>query len=179
MESTLITNILIPYDFSPASEKALFTGLRYAHLFRAQPHVVHVVENNQAFRIGNISSHKPNDETKHVFEELQRKINSLLLFGKDQVHFGRDIITEVIYGKVINEIVDYSDGNDIDLIVLGIRQKSGVASLLMNDTAWKIAKKVSCEVLWVKYDEDQKMVTPLILDDKLPAKTFAMSSHVF
>jgi nucleotide-binding universal stress UspA family protein len=52
--------------------------------------------------------------------------------------------------SVIAEIVDYAENNNIDLIVIGTRGRSGVRRLLLGSVASGVVTYAHCPVLVIK-----------------------------
>jgi nucleotide-binding universal stress UspA family protein len=69
---------------------------------------------------------------------------------KEKIH-GK-LTTDVIIAKqsVVTEIIEYSENNKIDLIVMGTRGRSGLKKLLLGSTAQKIITYAHCPVLVVR-----------------------------
>lgn len=69
---------------------------------------------------------------------------------KEKIH-GK-LITDVIVAKksVVTEIIEYSEQNNIDLIVMGTRGRSGLKKLLLGSTAQGIITYAHCPVLVVR-----------------------------
>lgn len=69
---------------------------------------------------------------------------------KEKIH-GK-LVTDVIVAKksVVTEIVEYSEQNNIDLIVMGTRGRSGLKKLLLGSTAQGIITYAHCPVLVVR-----------------------------
>ena len=86
----------------------------------------------------------PNEElvsnAKQPIEQILKKL------GLDNL--------EVVYlfGRAANEIVQYADDNNVDLIVLGSHGRHGV-KLLLGSTANAVLHHASCDVLAVRVKE--------------------------
>jgi nucleotide-binding universal stress UspA family protein len=60
--------------------------------------------------------------------------------------------TEVILTikSIVGEIVDYAEREDIDLIVIGTRETSGLKKMLLGSVASGVVTYATCPVLLVK-----------------------------
>jgi nucleotide-binding universal stress UspA family protein len=63
-----------------------------------------------------------------------------------------ELITEVVVSptSVVGEIVDYAEHENVDLIVIGSRGRSGFKRLLLGSTASGVVTYATCPVLVVK-----------------------------
>ena len=63
-----------------------------------------------------------------------------------------ELITEVVVSptSVVGEIVDYAEHENVDLIVIGSRGRSGFKKLLLGSTASGVVTYATCPVLVVK-----------------------------
>ena len=65
---------------------------------------------------------------------------------------GGKLTTDVIIAKksVVSEILEYSERNDIDLIIMGTRGRTGFKKLLLGSTAEGVITYAHCPVLVVR-----------------------------
>ena len=64
-------------------------------------------------------------------------------------------------GLAAETIVDHADAEEVDLVVMGTLGRSGVAGLLIGNTAETVLSQVKCSVLTIK---PQGFVTPVAID---------------
>jgi nucleotide-binding universal stress UspA family protein len=57
---------------------------------------------------------------------------------------------EAAFGAPARTIVEYADGNGIDLIVMGTHGRGGVAHLLLGSVAERVVRTARCPVLTVR-----------------------------
>ena len=65
---------------------------------------------------------------------------------------GVKFITEVIIAKesIVKEIIEYSEREKIDLIIIGTRGRSGLKKLLLGSTASGVVTYANCPVMVIK-----------------------------
>jgi nucleotide-binding universal stress UspA family protein len=64
------------------------------------------------------------------------------------INFSSDVILS--NKSVVAEIVDYAENNNIDLLVIGTRGRSGVRRLLLGSIASGVVTYAHCPVLVIK-----------------------------
>ena len=144
-----IRRILVPTDFSPASDAALAqarelaaalgASLRLAHVFE-EPFVASAMgADGQMFLPAEMRSLAVSGAEGRLKERLEATIDTSL--GHEAV---------VLTGPVAGTIVDYAQGHAVDLIVMGTHGRSGVAHLLLGSVAEKVVRTAPCPVLTVR-----------------------------
>jgi nucleotide-binding universal stress UspA family protein len=138
----MFTRILVPTDFSPASDNALRYARALAAKFGAALEVLHVLDND--FLRAVVTD--PHD----VEMGALKKVQSLLTAGERE----RGAMALVMRSDdPADEIVSYARSTPIDLIVMGTHGRHGVAHLLMGSVAEKIVRDAPCPVMTVRQSE--------------------------
>jgi len=143
------TRILVPTDFSPPSDAALATAKEMAERFGASIHVLHVLEDpysTSAYATevyGFLPPGLKESWQRNAEERLVR-----LLPPEERTRFGGT--STVVFGSPAKAIVEYADGNGIDLIVMGTHGRSGVAHLLLGSVAERVVRTARCPVLTIR-----------------------------
>jgi nucleotide-binding universal stress UspA family protein len=145
--------ILVPLDGSELAECVL----PHVEAFIKDYHVnnvvlVQVVEPPQK------SSYLDYEESASFTKELKEREEDRRAYAKkylDQVmnrleHEGTDIHTEVIYGRVADEVTDYAAKNAIDLILIATHGRSGISRWVRGSIADKILHTANAPVLMVR-----------------------------
>lgn len=135
-----VTRILIPCDFSPASEAALCHACDLATTFDAELHLLHVVSEPAVF-LGRFEPEA--DRLRLAREGLDR-----LLAPQEFVK--RPVLRDAVVGSPFREICRYAQQHDIDLIVMGTHGRSGLAHLAMGSVAEKVVRAAPCPVMIVR-----------------------------
>ena len=145
---TRIKNILVPVDFSDASNQALRYACELADTFEASLHVLHAVE-NPYLPGGYMEFYPPPAE---FFEQIEREARTqleTLLTREEQDRYGAILVQRT--GRPAEEIVEYvrAQGH-IDLIVMATHGRGGVARLMMGSVTERVVRGAPCPVLTLR-----------------------------
>lgn len=141
--------ILAATDFSEASRKAVMQGLMIAEHADAIFHLLHVVDSNDVPE--DLISHIPKGSSlkqeiiKEAAERLDEFVETL------QIDRAR-IQTHLLWGNPWQEIQRAVKDHAVDLVVMGTVGRSGVAGLLLGNTAEKLLDICDCSILTSKPD---------------------------
>ncbi|GAB4334021.1 MAG: universal stress protein [Calditrichia bacterium] len=141
-----INKILVPIDFSIYSQHAVETACRFAEMFGAQLHFIHVVEQevHPSFYSVGVSSVFEVDNTLP-----QRVIENMKGFTRD-ITQGMDCHYIVKEGKAHKEIVETAEQIKSDLIVIASHGLTGLDYILLGSTSEKVIRWAKNAVLVVK-----------------------------
>jgi nucleotide-binding universal stress UspA family protein len=137
--------ILLAYDGSAPSKKALEAAAAQAKAFNSRLALASVEENvpQYASDLGEVK-----DEAERLdrsFKELQREAREAAkLLGVD---FDR---ADVLIGNVPKTIIAHARNIGADLIILGASGRSGAWAGMLGTTAMKISHHATCSVLIVR-----------------------------
>ena len=140
-----VRSILVPIDFSTASEKALNYAVRLANQFNAKLTLLNVVE--------------PIATPDFAFYPLAMENDKVLAKAKE--HLKRacakasvddELIERFVVrnGAPFREIVDAARTLKVDLIVISTHGYSGLAHVFMGSTAERVVRHAECPVLVVR-----------------------------
>lgn len=141
---TRFMRILFCTDFSESADAAFDFALDAA---ARRPgctlyilHVVHEVDaqfwKSYLYEVDNVE-----DQARRAIDE---KVASTYL---SRVPQGLNVSVEVRTGPDADEILDFAEKNQIDLIVMGRQGRSGVRKTLFGNVTEKITRKADCAVL--------------------------------
>ena len=132
----MFTRMLVPTDFSRASDAALTHARMLGGTTGATVHLLHVVDN--AFLATVLSD--PHDYESAAYEKLQRLSGESLggILAVQRSEAPADAITR------------YARAHNIDLIVMGTHGRGRVAHLLLGGVAEKVARTAPCPVLTMR-----------------------------
>ena len=140
-------NILVGVDGSESSKKALKKAVELAKTLGAKLNIVAVVKPIELAAIDYIP---PEDIEQYEMEQIE-KVKPCL---KEAADFARENGIEpavkILEGEPAEELMDYADENNCDLIVVGYRGKGGFKKLLLGSTAGNLVKYANQSVLVVK-----------------------------
>ena len=137
-----IQKILVPVDFSEASENAFLYALEVAKAFDATVKVLHVFHIPSMMHAG-----APIDEKIRM--EMQREVEIKLqdfLRKHQEAAKGVQCEAKEAYGYFEQEVQEYIQEEQIKLVVLGTEGASGIKKV-MGSNAWYLIDQCTCPVL--------------------------------
>jgi nucleotide-binding universal stress UspA family protein len=135
--------ILVPLDFSAASDPALEAARLLAARFEASLHLLHVLPEihvdggSEAF-----TAEAPEVRTLRLMnarDRLTHRITADLRPSR--------VTTEVIFGAPAETIAAYAADNHFDLIVMGTHGRTGMAHLFLGSVAERVVRTARCPVM--------------------------------
>jgi len=143
-----LKTILVPTDFSDASQAALVYAKALAMPFGASIHLVHVMEDllAHAWAAEVYVASMPN--LRDEIEKEARERLSALLAAEERQQFA--VVTALLAGNPFLEIIRYAKTQNVDLIVIGTHGRGAIAHMLLGSVAEKVVRKSPCPVLTVR-----------------------------
>ena len=139
--------VLVGYDGSEASKKALNKAIELVKLSNGELHIVGVV---RPFEFAAVDFILPEEIEEYEKEEISKEEKYL----REALDIARSngiyAITKVLEGEPAEELMDYADNNDCDLIVVGHRGVGGFKRMILGSTASNLVKYANQSVLVVK-----------------------------
>lgn len=146
----MFETILIPTDGSEPAERAAERGVELAAQHGATVHVLYAVE---PVPLGKFTTGPEPASTGHgeVLEEQKSEAQQAL----DSVsalcdEYGVDVVETIEYGKPSEEILEYSESEGIDAIVMGTHGRSGAERLMLGSVAEKVVRKSQIPVMTIR-----------------------------
>ncbi|MEI8020144.1 MAG: universal stress protein [Schlesneria sp.] len=142
-----IRRILFPTDFSEPSAEAQKYALTLADQFGAELHLLHVVVPPVIpFPDSSTSWTMPDVGLTEQVKGAERRFSmEIREWGEE-----RRVVSAVITGLAVEEIVKYAEEHVIDLIVVGTHGLTGLSHLLIGSVAEKLVRVAMCPVLTVR-----------------------------
>jgi nucleotide-binding universal stress UspA family protein len=147
------SKILVGIDGSAESMKAVEFAVSMAKIYRAELIAVHVLTSDIGYIYSTPGVEGPpltikeiillaEDEATKWFDESKEIANNKEIQLK----------TEFIVAKksVLNTMLEYVEGHNINLIVVGTRGRSGIKKMLLGSVASGLVTYASCPVLAIK-----------------------------
>ncbi len=134
-----ICKILVPYDFSEYSDRALQTAYKLGRPSEIELHLVHVLDEMDS------------DSDRNALQRLQAVV-------LPSIELQSVVHRHVLRGIAHEEILDCATKNDIDFIVIGTRGRSGILRFAIGSVAQAVMKSATCPVVVVNRDETEKKV---------------------
>ena len=132
-----LCKILVPYDFSQHSERALQTAYKLGLPSAIELHLVHVLAGTDT------------ESDQSVLQKLQAAV-------LPSIELQSVVHRHVIRGNVQDEILNYAAENGIAFVVLGTRGKSRILPFGIGSVAQSVLKKAPCPVVIVNREETEK-----------------------
>jgi nucleotide-binding universal stress UspA family protein len=145
MTSEFYRNIVIATDGSENSQRAISYGIEFAKLSGATVHALYVVDTPSTI-----------SETWTAGKEIiynvmrndgEKAVSKIKKIGEAS---GVEVREVVLDGYPGNEIIDFAENNNIDLIVMGTLGKTGLERFLMGSVAEKVVRGSKVPVLVVR-----------------------------
>ena len=143
-----IKTILVPTDFSEASETAVKYAKALAEAFGSSLHLVHVMEDllAHAWAAEVYVASMPS-----LREEIEKEATARLgVMVTDEERQRLRVTTAILAGNPFLEIIRYARTHDVDLIVIGSHGRGPIAHMLLGSVAEKVVRKSPCPVLTVR-----------------------------
>ena len=183
----MFEKILVPLDGSPLAEGILSYVKVLATRLDSRVIVLHTVE---AFPVDHLDSELEPYAARAV-ESIQPLAESYLeRIARNLVHDGVEAEMKLVQGRAAEEIVGYAEGEDVGLIAMSTRGRSGPARWVLGSTADKVLRAVECPLLLVRPPDEEmggaavgrlsRMVVPLdgssTADGRRPFSIFSSSA---
>ena len=157
-----VSKILVPYDFSPLSQKALGSALLLARLVKAELHVVHVEVIHGVPITESPMAPAPAEALRARIEQDNTYINDLY----------KDVVIYYAVGRGVAPgpiIIDYQQSHQIDLIIIGTHGRHGLKRVFLGSVAEEIVRYATCEVLtitggkssFLEFDRLERILVPI------------------
>lgn len=139
--------ILVCLDFSKLGDDVVTYGHRLSHRLDAEVTFVHVIEFTQAFRGYDTRAVAHLPET--IKAKALERIELLVMQAEAKMPTGKDHRHPLLVreGEPAEEIIALAKEGNFDLVVVGNRGNSRIASLVVGSTASKVARYAPCSVL--------------------------------
>lgn len=143
----MYNRILVPTDGSEHTDQTVEHAIDLAQRYDADVYALYVINT------GAMASPEPEfrEEFISVGEDLGgQAVNAIAEAGAAA---GVNVTTAVIRGVPYEEILDYTDENDIDLIVMGTHGRTGLRHFLLGSVAERVIRHTPVPVLLVRIPE--------------------------
>lgn len=137
------TNILVPVDFTPTSERAAHYAVALARQHDATLTMLHIIERWPA---------KEQSDYEHAAQKLRDKLEGLISH-EDK---GLRCSFRIAAGDVVERVLYTAGGIEADLVVMGVRPRLGLLNPVMWPHAYQIAREAACPVLTVRGEVAQR-----------------------
>lgn len=147
--------ILVPYDGSKYSKKALLEAIDIAKEFGAELYVINVIDISTdvpSVILQNTINKKLRKLHREILEPHKTKVNTLL---QEKVKMckreGVDVFCDVIVGRPSESILKFAKNHCIELIMIGSRGLTKLKKLMvLGSVSRKIAEESKCPVMIIR-----------------------------
>ncbi len=155
MNDSIFSKILVPVDGSINSMKAIDYAVNLAEKYKSEIIALHVLYSQSGFAFhketvaGTITSSSLNDlnlEAKQEAEKWFKEINKRA--EKMNVQVKTEVVFTVI--SIVEGILTHAEKENIDLIIIGSKGKSGWKKLIVGSVASGISTYAHCPILIVR-----------------------------
>lgn len=138
-----MNKILVPTDFSPNSLIALTYAAEIAQRSGSELHLINVIEPSL-----NMATMQSDSTKENVVKERLDKI-AIESKTASRVFSNLKIFPHILAGDTINAILNYTENEEIDLIVMGTTGASGLKEMFMGSIASGTIGKTKVPVLTI------------------------------
>lgn len=139
-----LTQVLVPTDFSPASDHAISYAYHLAGRLDAQLHLLHVVPGSVFPVLGLKGGPDRLEAARDALGRLPAEMTP-----------GRVAITRVVReGDPAEEIISYAREHKTSLIAMGTHGRTGLSHALLGSVAEKVIRIAPCPVIVMRPAED-------------------------
>lgn len=144
--ANMYDTILVPTDDSEPAGEAVDHGIDLAASCSATLHVLSVVDSS-AYASLDVSSEQALDELEARAEAATGEI------AETAAEAGIEAVTNVSIGTPHEQITDYAEAVDVDLIVMGTHGRTGLDRFLLGSVTERVVRAAPAPVLTVRATE--------------------------
>lgn len=141
-----IKKILFPVDFTSASAKIVPYVKEMTEKFGGSVDLVHVVRGSEEFAGFEMGAAWYTALEKDLLAGAEKAMDR---FVEDNFE-GQEVSTRVVVGNVVDEIIDYSQKNGVDMIIIGTHGRKGLEKMMFGSVAEGVVKRSACPVLTIR-----------------------------
>lgn len=146
------SNILVPYDGSAYSQKALKMAINMASVFDSELYLVNVVDVSSVSPPGKIHSKNTRKTIDEIKVAVKASVESYLQkIQKEYENSGVTVKGFVQEGDVTGKLLKFIEDKNIDLVIIGSRGLSGVSKIrTLGSISRKISELAKCPIVIVR-----------------------------
>jgi universal stress protein A len=141
-----VEKIILPFDFSECSQQALNYAISFARNFNSKILLLHVMALSPY--VPEIAISMESDQVG-LKKKLDEKVRSEVLKIKEQ---GIEAEGFCVIGEPHSEIIEFTEKEDADMIIMGTHGRTGLTHILLGSTAERVIERAPCPVLTLKLE---------------------------
>jgi len=141
-----VARILVPVDFSDASEAAVDHAKEIALTYGAEINLLHVVE--EPFYPTTYGIDAVSFPTQEVVDRVEEQLGNMV---REKIGYEHAMV-EATVGHPVEGILDYVDRREIDLVVLATHGRTGLDRMLLGSVTERVLRRSPAPVFVVKPD---------------------------
>jgi nucleotide-binding universal stress UspA family protein len=142
--SQAVGRVLVPIDFSDASESAVQHAKEIAFTYGAEIDLLHVVE--PPFYPSAYGIDATAFPTQEVVDRVEKQLGDM---ARDEIGY-EHIMVEATVGHPPSEILNYVDENEVDLIVIATHGRTGLERALLGSVTERVLRRSPVPTFVVK-----------------------------
>lgn len=149
-------HILVPTDGSEVAETAVDHAVDIAKKYDADIHALYVADTDKiAYGVGAAKVERVRQGDFEEMPELKKQAEEATSYVTDQGEkHDITVTTHLAGGKPHQQIADYVQSEDIDLVVMGSHGRAGVSRALLGSVTERTIRSTDVPVLVVDYEGD-------------------------
>lgn len=137
----MFDTVVIATDGSESAKRAIRTALDLAERFEATVHALYVVDTDEI-------ETTPNEVREQVDEAIREVGADALTFVSEEAP--GEIMTAIKQGTPEEEIIEYAEDVDADVVAMGTRGRHGEHAFLLGSVAEAVVRRAPMPVLTVR-----------------------------
>lgn len=149
-----IRRVLVPVDFSDASEAAVHHAKEIALTYGAEIDLLHVVQ--EPLHPSSYDIDSPPFPTAEVVERVEAQLADMV---REKIGYEHAAV-EAVVGHPSGRIIDYVEANAIDLVVIATHGRTGTQRMVLGSVTERVLRQSPTPVFVVKPDEKSLLPGP-------------------
>ncbi|MFC2176348.1 universal stress protein [Bacteroidota bacterium] len=146
-----MNNILVPFDFSHNSRKALEFGAQLAKKTDATLIIFHAYDRSEVLEGVKVAT------TIHAMEDTRAKISKQFGLALDRVE------QQVLQGEFVEEVLEFVETRKVDLLVVGTRGAGGLKELFVGSRTVSLMQEIKVPMLVIPEGAKYGLVRNILL----------------
>jgi len=145
-------NILVPYDGSKYSQKALKCAVEIAKAFDSSVHLVNVIDVSAVSPPGKVFSKGTQKSLRQIKTSVKTSVElHLKEIQENYESSGITMKTSVLDGEITEILLKFIHDHNIDLVIIGSKGLSGLSKIVtLGSVSRKISELSNCPVVIVR-----------------------------